>query len=127
MESICGLERTLIAYSPNPGHMVYGSRTSTGTILTIPANSVWCGDVAITASVAVAATGSPTVTVSGTAVEPSAGTTLNRLSITGLALTTVSDSNTISAIVMTGDNPATLEFNTGGATSAAVVCNGFTL
>lgn len=117
----------MIAYSPNPGHIVQGSRTSTGTILTIPADSVWCGSIQIAASVAVAGTGAPAVTVSGANVEPANGSVLARLSITGLALTTVADSSTIDAIVVTGSTPVTLEFNTGGASSASVVCNGFTL
>lgn len=117
----------MIAYSPNPGHTICGSRTTTGTILTIPAASVWCGDIALSASIAAAGTATPTVTVTGTDVEPATGTVVGRLSLTGLALTTVADSNTVSVIVVTGASSATLDFSVGGANSAAVVCNGFTL
>jgi len=118
----------MIAFSPNPGHTICGNRTSAGTIITIPAGSTWCGDIQIAASVTVGATGTPSVTVSGAGAEPAAGAVLSRLSITGLALTTVTDSNTISAIVVApAGNDVTLEFATGGASSASVVCNGFTL
>lgn len=118
----------MISYSPNPGHTICGNRTSAGTILTIPAGSTWCGDIQMAASISVAATGTPNVTVAGAGAEPAAGAVLSRLSITGLALTTVTDSNTVSAIVISPvDNSVTLEFATGGASSASVVCNGFIL
>lgn len=118
----------MIAYSPNPGNTICGNRTSTGTILTIPAGSVWCGDIQLSASVSIAATATPTVTVSGAGAEPAPGSIVSRLSITGLALTTVTNSNTVSAIIVApSGNSVTLEFATGGATSASVVCNGFIL
>jgi hypothetical protein len=118
----------LIAFSPNPGNVICGNRTTNGTIITIPADSVWCGDIQVSASVAAGTTGTPHVTTSGTGVEPSAGSVVSRLSVTGLALSTVTDSNTISVIVRAPvGNSVTLEFDTGGATSASVVCNGFIL
>lgn len=81
----------------------------------------------ISASVSVATTGTPSITVSGANGGPSDGTIVHRLSLTGLALTTVTDSCTVAVVVSSGSNALTLEFNTGGATSATCTVNGFTL
>ncbi len=128
MESFSGMGgNVMYPYSPNGiDHLSCGERTTTGTILTIPAGSVWCGDIQISASISLAATATPRVTTAGTNVAP--GGVISRLSLTGLALVTITDSNTITAIVMAPpENSVTLEFNTGGASSASVVCNGVIL
>lgn len=117
----------MIAHSPLASSVICGSRSTAGTIITIPANSTWCGDLLISASVTIAATATPTITVSGANAAPVNGTVVHRLSITGLALTTVSDSCMIELIVVTGSDPVTLEFSLGGASSAACVANGFIL
>lgn len=118
----------MIAYSPNPGNTICGSRTSTGTILTIPAGGVWCGDIQVAASNTVAGTATPRVTTAGTNVVPATGSVVSQLSLTGINLSTITDSNTVSVIVTApAENSVTLEFNTGGASSASVVCNGFIL
>lgn len=118
----------MIEFLPSdPNDILCASRTTAGTILAVPAGSTWCGDVMISASVTAAGTASPTVTVNGTNAHPASGTVIQRLSITGLALTTVTDSNTISVVVVATDNDVTLDFALGGAGSAAVVCNGFKL
>jgi hypothetical protein len=114
----------MIVFSPAQGNISCGSRNSTGTILTIPANSTWTGDLCISASVAAAGTGAPTITVNGSDVGPAGGTIVHRLSITGLALTTISDSCSIPVLIVTGASSATLDFATGGASSAACVANG---
>ncbi len=106
--------------------MACASGTTTGTILTVPAGIVWSGELFMSASVALAATATPSVTVSGTGANPDSGTVVHRLSLTGLALTTVHGSGTISIIVVAPPgNAVTLEFATGGATSATIVANGF--
>lgn len=82
----------------------------------------------ITASVAIAGTGTPNVTMSGTNAAPASGSVVHQLTITGLALNTVADSATIDLIAFApAENDVTLEFATGGASSAAVVCNGFVI
>lgn len=118
----------MIEYLPSdPDSILCGSRTTTGTILTIPAGSTWCGDIMISASVTALGTATPTVTVNGANAAPASGTVVQRLSISGIALTAVTDSNTIAAVIVATDTNVTLDFATGGANSAAVVCNGFTL
>lgn len=117
----------MIVHSPAQSALLCATRTSTGTLLTIPANSTWCGDLSISASVAALATGTPRITVNGSDVGPAGGTVVAQLSISGLATSTVPDSVTIGAIVVTGASSATLDFNTGGATSASATANGFTL
>lgn len=119
---------TLPLYVPKEGNIINGSRTTAGTIITIPAGQVWHGDIQVSATIAAAGVATPNVTVAGTGVEPTAGAVLSRLSITGLAATTVTDSNTIRATVRAPvGNAVTLEFALGGAGSASVVCNGFIL
>lgn len=81
----------------------------------------------ISASVTALGTASPTVTVNGANAAPASGTIIQRLSISGLALTAVTSANTISVLVIATDTNVTLDFATGGAGSVAVVCNGFTL
>jgi len=117
----------MIVHSPPAGNVLCGTRNTAGTIITIPPNNVWSGNLVISASVALAATATPSVTVSGTGGGPASGTIVHRLSITGLALTTVSDSCMTEVIVVSGDNPLTLEFAVGGASSATVTATGFLL
>lgn len=117
----------MIVAAPDASKILCGSRTTTGTIVTIPANSTFTANVVISASVSAAATAVPTVTVSGTGGGPADGTVLHRLSITGLALTTVTDSCMTEILMVSGENALTLEFNTGGATSASVSVTGFLL
>jgi hypothetical protein len=82
----------------------------------------------ISASVAVAGNGTPNVTMSGTNAAPVSGSVVHRLSLSGLALTTVAATATIDLIAFApAENDVTLEFATGGSTSASVVCNGFVI
>ncbi len=116
----------MIAFNPGVGNLLNGSRTTAGTILTIPAGGVWCGDLMLSASAAVAVTATPNVTVSGAGSEPATGSTVARLSLSGLALTTVAGAATVACILVApAGNSITLEFALGGATSASVVANGF--
>ena len=103
-----------------------GSRTSTGTILTVPAGTQWNGSVQLTASIAVAGTCAPTVTTAGTDVAPTAGSVVHRLSVSGLALTTVVDSNTIEVTLRAPEgNAVTLEFTAGASGTSTVTANGY--
>jgi hypothetical protein len=103
-----------------------GSRTTTGTILTVPAGMQWNGSVCLTASVAALGTGAPTVTTAGTDVAPAAGTVVHRLSVSGLALTTAGDSATQEVIVRAPEgNAVTLEFTAGATGTSTVTANGY--
>lgn len=119
----------MIAHFPSAGDIRCGARTTTGTILTIPAGRTFTANIQISASVSVAATATTSVSVvgGGTGQEPATGTVLCRLAIVGLALTTVADTATQEILIVAGDQDATLEFNTGGASSASVTVNGFLL
>lgn len=119
----------MIAAMPSTGDIRCSSRTTTGTVITIPAGRTYCADIFIAASISVAGTATPrvTITAGGTGVEPAAATILHQLSMTGLALSTVAQSGMIEIVCRAGDADATLDFNVGGASSASVTINGFLL
>lgn len=119
----------MIATNPSPGDIRCSTRTITGTMVTIPAGRVFCGDIFIAAAISVAGTATPRVAINGggTGVEPAAATIIHQLSMTGLALSTVTESGMIEIVCRAGDADATLDFNTGGASSATVTINGFLL
>lgn len=118
----------MIAYNPSEGDILCSTRTTTGTIITIPAGRVWSGNLVISASVTALATATPRVSTSGTNVEPASGTIIHQLSISGLAALVATDSATTEVVVRApAGNSVTLEFNTGGATSASVSATGFLL
>jgi hypothetical protein len=112
---------------PTPSTIINGNRTSSGTILTIPAGLTFTGDVSISGSIAVAATGHATVTASGTGSIPATGSVVADLSLGGLALTTVAGSTFMEIVVVApAGNSVDLVFATGGMSAASVVINGFT-
>lgn len=111
--------------NPGRGRIRNGSRTTSGTIITIPANHVLNATVFIVASMSVAGNVRPTVTVAGTGGEPGDGAVLHQLALSGLALSTIVDHAAMDVVVRANDNPLTLEFNTGTATMASVVVNGY--
>lgn len=113
------------ALNPGMGRIRNGSRTTNGTILTIPANHVLNATILLSASISVAGSVRPNVTVAGTGGDPVDGSVLHQLSLSGLALTTIVDNAQMDVVVIAGVNPLTLEFNTGGATMASVVVNGY--
>ncbi len=103
-----------------------GSRTSTGTILTVPAGMQWNGSIQLTASIAVGGTCAPVVTTAGTDVSPAAGSVVHRLSLSGLALSTVSEAGTIEVQLRAPEgNDVTLEFTAGANGTSTVVANGY--
>lgn len=107
-------------------NILTGSRSTTGTILTVPAGMQWSGDIYLTASVAVLGTCAPTVTTAGTNAAPAAGSIVHRLSVSGLALTTVGDSGMTEVVVRAPvENSVTLEFTAGAAGTSTVTANGF--
>src|SRR6478609_5072310 len=102
------------------------TRTTTGTMITVPAGKWFTCDISLSASVAVLGNSNPTVTVNGTNSAPTSGTVVARLNLSGLALTTVSDSNTVSVIVKAPDeNSITLDFTAGATGTSSATINGF--
>lgn len=118
----------MFAYSMNPTDVLCGSRTSTGTILTIPAGRQWCGSILISASLTGLGSATPSVTVSGSGANPVDGSVVHELSLNALLSVASTDSATVDLIAFApAGNDITLEFATGGATSASVVANGFVI
>lgn len=116
-----------IHYGPGSS-ILCGSRATAGTLITVPAGKVWCGDVMLQACVAAAATGSPTVTVQGAGAAPDAGTVVHRLSLTGLSVSAVAAGVPVSVVVRApAENAITLELAGGNATAFAAVANGVLL
>jgi hypothetical protein len=122
----------MIVAAPPASDIVNASATATTAgIVTVPGGRWLTANVQLSASHTVAGTAIPRVTyvvpggTSGAA--PANGSTLACLSITSLTLTTICDSDTTEILVWGGDNGCTLDFNTGGASSASVTVNGFLL
>lgn len=107
----------------------YSGAASATNIVTVPGGRWLTADVQLSTSVAVAGTSVPTVTYNvpaGTSgAAPAGGSVLARLTVTGLALTTVTDSNTTGIYVYGGDNGCTLDFTAGASGTSSVVINGF--
>lgn len=115
----------MFAGSVDAEFILNGARSTTGTILTVPAGMQWSGDVYLTASVSVAGTCAPQVTVSGADAVPASGSIVHQLSVTGLALTTVGDSGMTEVIVRAPEgNSVNLVFTAGASGSSTVTANG---
>jgi hypothetical protein len=107
------------------GMIICGTRTTNGTIITIPPNSFFNGSCAISGSITLAGSATPRVTVAGSNVEPIQGTIVHQVAFAGLLAGIGSGGTPQTIIVKTRAEAATLEFNTGGATIASVTINGY--
>ena len=111
---------------PDPTEIQCATRTTTGTLVTVPAGRWYTGDLVLSAAVSVAGTSTPVVTVNGTNASPAAGTVVARINLTGLALSTVSDSATIGVIVKAPpENDVTIDFTAGATGTSSASLNGF--
>lgn len=116
----------MFAGAPSSTEIMCGTRTTTGTVITVPAGSWYTGSVMLSASVSVAGNSSPTVTVNGTNAAPAAGTVVARINLVGLALSTVADSCYIDILVKAPDeNSVTIDFTAGASGTSSVSINGF--
>lgn len=115
----------MIAVLLNDGRVLNGSATASGTLITIPANSTFTGDAFISCGMTGVGTGRPRITVSGAGASPSDGSIIHQVTVAGLLNVASASSGTIEIIVKTGANPVTLEFNTGSASAASAIVNGF--
>lgn len=107
------------------GKILNGTRTTSGTVLAIPPNSMFNGSIAISGSITLAGSATPRVTVAGNTVEPAAGSIIHQVAFAGLLSGIGSTGNSVECVVKTGAEAATLEFNTGGASIASVTINGY--
>ena len=122
----------MILADPSPSGIRNASATTTTSgMVTVPAGNWFTANVQLSTSVAVAGTSVPrvTYTVPGGAsgAFPADGSVLARLTVTGLALTTVTDSDTTEILVYGGDSGpgCTLDFTAGASGSSSVTINGF--
>lgn len=122
----------MIQALPPASDIINASATSTTIgLITVPGGRWLTADVQLSASISAAGSSVPTLTfqvpggTSGAA--PVNNSVLARLTLTGLNLTTVTDSNTVSIHVYGGDNGCTMDFTAGATGSSSVVINGFLL
>lgn len=119
----------ILASPPNVDIINASATATTAGLVTVPGGRWLTANVQLSTSVAVAGTSVPTVTyvvpggTSGAA--PANGSVLARLTVTGLALTTVTDSDTTEILVWGGDDGCTINFTAGAAGTSSVVINGF--
>ncbi len=94
--------------------LVGASRSTTGTLVTIPANRTFVGSLSISCSISVAGNSQPTISTSGAGVLPLG--TLHQVICVGLALVTVANSNTIDNVFIFGGSAgATVTFTAGAS------------
>jgi hypothetical protein len=111
---------------PNATEILCATRTTTGTLITIPAGSWFTGTLTISGSVAVLGNSNPTVTTSGTNAAPASGTVVGRINLAGLAATTVADTGTFEVVALApSGNDITLEFTAGASGTSSATINGY--
>lgn len=92
---------------PAPGDVVSASRDTTGVMYTVPAGRMFNGSASISACVAVAGVSQPTITTPAS--------TIHKITINGLALTSVASANTIGDIYIWGGASGVAVTFTAGA------------
>lgn len=116
----------MFAGQPNSSEITCDTRTTTGTLITIPAGKWFTGDLTISATVAAAGASNPVVTVNGTNAAPAAGTVIGRLNLAGLALSTISDTIHTEVIALApAGNDITIDFTAGANGTSSATINGF--
>jgi hypothetical protein len=124
----------ILATPPAVDVLNASATATTAGLITVPLGRWFTGNVQLSTSVSVAGTSAPhvnyTVTGGTTGAAPATGSTLSRLTVTGLALTTVTSADTNEIFVYGGD-PAgggtgcTIDFTAGATGSSSVTINGF--
>lgn len=109
--------------APNKNSIIGNTLTATGTLITVPAGHWFTGNGTISATVSVAGTSQPKVTVNGTNAHPAGGTVLTQINVSGLATSTSSDSSGYEILVYADTNDITIDFTAGaaGTSSASIV------
>lgn len=111
--------------APDKEDILAGTRTTSGTLVTVPPGKWYTGNVILSASVAVAGNSAPTISVNGTNATPVNGTVIAQLNVVGLALTTVSDSVSTEILVYADTDPITIDFTAGATGSSSASINGY--
>jgi len=112
--------------SPSADQIIGASRTTTGTLATVPAGNTLTANVLLTAAVAVIGTSDPTVTVNGTNAAPVSGTIIARLQVSGLATAAAADSQSFEILVKApAGNDVTLNFTAGAAGVSSATISGW--
>lgn len=116
----------MFSEQPNVEDILCGTRTTSGTLITVPAGRRYGCNMSISASVAVAGNSNPVITVNGTNAAPAAGSVVARLNLSGLALTTVAGSMTIPIVVKAPlENSITIDFTAGASGTSSATVNGY--
>lgn len=102
---------------PASTDLVGASRTTTGTLVTVPANRVFFGSLSLSASISLAGNDQPSISVSGTGALPAG--ILHQIVVTGLALTALASSNTIGNVYIFGGSAGATVTFTAGATGVS--------
>lgn len=99
---------------PDPADIVGASRTSTGTLYTVPAGRTFKGSLSLSCSISVAGNNQPSISVSGASAAPSG--TIHQIIAIGLALTAVTNSNSMGDVyIYGGSGGATVTFTAGAS------------
>jgi hypothetical protein len=111
---------------PSSSEIICNTRTTTGTLITIPAGKWYTGNISMTASVAALGASAPVVTTAGTDVSPAAGTVIARCDSAGLLASASSNSSYQEIIVLApSENDVTLEFTAGASGVSSATVNGY--
>lgn len=111
---------------PNSSEILCGTRTTTGTVITVPAGKWYTGSVSMTSAVAAVGTSAPVLTVNGTNAAPAAGTVVARCESSGLLSSAASNSTYNEIIILAPpENSVTLDFTQGASGASSVSINGF--
>lgn len=110
---------------PDPTDIRGITRTTTGTLITIPQGRYFTGNVLLSAQLTAAGTSQPKVTIAGTSSTPSIGTTLAQINVGGLLAVAVSGSGETEVLVYADSEDVTLEFTAGANGTSSCSVNGF--
>src|SRR5882762_6755464 len=111
--------------APSADEIISSTRTTTGTLATVPAGKWYTAEISISASVSVLGASTPTVSINGTNAGPTSGSVVARLNLNGLALTTVNGAMSIPVIVKAPpENAVTVDFTAGANGTSSATING---
>lgn len=107
---------------PNSTDILGSSRTTTGTLITVPTGRVFCGSTSLSCSTAAAGANNPTISVSGADAVPTG--TIHQIMNTGLATMPACNANTQNNVFIYGGSAgATVTFTVGatGTSSGSII------
>lgn len=112
---------------PSSGDYKYSTRTTNGTMITVPAGRVLCFDASCNNSISIAGNGNTTITFNGVGAEIPDGTILLQCVVSGLALTIGANTAYVTGVVKAGPNDCTISFATSGTSAASGTLSGYLL